>query len=253
MKTFLPLALLAASVFVAQRYARAEGAVESADEAMNAATIEKIKAAWEERQRKFNTVRATWTSHQTYMKGMLPASIPHDDEREFPAEDVTNSREYSVLLHGGKVRYSRSGPTWYADLGRFAETTYVSTFNGKMSCDLFSGEGQETLAGRPAGSIGRQATRFRDHGDYTIVAVLMNFKPLMTKIDGIDLSKWKVSSRRPRLQGTDCIVIDVPLTATLDMSVARRELWLDPSRDYVILRDEQHVVGGPLILRVTIQ
>lgn len=230
MKTFLPLAFLAASLLVAQSSLHAE----SADDANDEATIERIKAAWDERQREFDTVRATWTSNETYMTGSLFGAASKKNGGDSPAEHVTHSRTYEILLDGNKVRYTRSGPTWDANSGAFKDTTYVCAFDGTQSNSMFSGEANQS---GPAGFV-RETKGFQDTNEYAIVSVLLAFRPLIESIDGVDLSKWDVTTRKGRVKGRECIVIDTALFESHGKDHARRELWLDPARQYAICRND---------------
>jgi hypothetical protein len=195
--------------------------------------ISEIRAAWEERQERYQSFEVEWEERRT-----TPAGGHY---RGYPPEEVTHSLRYRLAGDGERLRLTRSGLEYDIDLRRFAEKNYTFVFDGSESRTLWT---SEKLRRHPPGFIS-QGMAFATN-NYHVQAVIVRFRPLVKTLSGIDLSTCEIANERDVIDGVPCRLLRGRPKPRLE------ELyWIATDGDWRILRYER-TVNGRVFSQLTI-
>lgn len=194
-------------------------------------TVNQVTSMWKTRQAKFHTVKYAWTERDTLPKGSIQKPNaplrPGFEGLTIPPEDITYDVPYQLALDGDKMRYSYEGKAWSVEKKSLLPDPYISVFDGSVS-KIFHPSGYTQW---PVGII-RPEKRNVDSRNYHVKSLLLAFRPLPTTTGSFSPSDFTISKERALLQNKECIVLQQPLRA----GVTSQTLWLDPSRNLVVLR-----------------
>ncbi|MHB1426674.1 MAG: LolA-like protein [Gemmataceae bacterium] len=200
-------------------------------------TLDRIIKAWQARQDRVKSARISWKERRTEPKGSISSSMPRivrrrlqlEDDAIIPPTDTTVEFAVSIHFHEAKVRYAYEGQEWSDNIKGYRNIKYTSVFDGVEAKDLHpEGVGYATW---PIGVI-RDGSTYRDAQMFRVRPVLFTFRPLVPEIRPFDIGSMTVTTGRVMIDGRSCVELErrAPGTGT---SVF---LWLDPARDFVIVR-----------------
>jgi hypothetical protein len=169
-------------------------------------TLEEIGAAWSKRQARFKSFR--FTSRREPSSGM--------------GEGRTNR---TVSADGDEIAFEFRTP----DRSEPADRHAPLAWHGKMAFD-----GKITRAMNSSGwaivKSGFDARVFRDRDAY----LWLGLRPLDAPFGRSDPSKFRVVSQTAKMDGTPCVLVETDRSGN-----SRTFAWLDPAREYVLLRQDQ--------------
>lgn len=201
-------------------------------------TVEAIRQAWQARQDRVRTARITWKEQLTEPKGSISSSMPRivrqrlklEESAIIPPKDSTVDFSMSLDLDGNKVRYSYEGMEWSHKIKGYRPVKYVSVFDGEGAKDLYpEGNGDVNW---PQGIIRQKATNFRDAQLFRLRPPLLAFRGLDPALRPFDIGSMVITSRRAMIGGQASVVLERRFPG---MNSTIR-LWLDPAREYMIIR-----------------
>ncbi len=207
------------------------------------ATIEQISAAWKTRQERVRSARIEWKETELIPKGMKPAPVssaagkgrsPAATREPMPPTDLSLERSRTVLLNGRMLRMNREGPYWHSGRAEVDQDAYVSTYDGEVAKSFFD----EKSIGELIGFIEVQA-RNQDFDNRNLLPMALAFRPCDPDMGGRDLAGSTVSPGMETIAGRPCVVITGnPARSSYE------SLWLDPHRDFVVLRIQDESGNG---------
>jgi hypothetical protein len=204
-------------------------------------TIEKIAKIWRDRQERLKSVQLTWTERETVPKGavssFLLSALGADDATRrmkdmgiepgevIPPIDTTFDVAVSLSLDGEKVRHVRDDQQWSAKAKSFVaqpETTVFDGATGKTFRPVAA-----TWMSWPSGIV---KARNPIGSSLYLSPVMMSFRPFHTEMRLFDVESLVLTGRRAMVDGNWC------LEALQRMQTYEQRVWLDPSRDFVMVR-----------------
>jgi len=191
-------------------------------------TVEGIIAKWEERQKKVVSARFRWNEEQTQTKGyvskLLGPRLAGDRTGMVPPEGATAVLPMSLSFDHQMMRYELRRKEWR--YGSWSEYGELFTFDGKSGKNLRT----DPAKSHPVGQIRREDFH-TEISNYYIRAILMTFRPTYPNMAPYRDASFKLTGRRATINGRLCHeLLAIP---SLDWA---RSFWVDPSRDWVVLR-----------------
>jgi hypothetical protein len=144
-----------------------------------------------------------------------------------PAEDLTYDASARLCLDGDKMRYSYLNKIWSVPLDKFVDLEFTSVFDGAIPKSLLAMSGDAY----PTGKISR-LDHHEDAHNANLKPLLLSFRPLDASLGIGASSNWAVSSQRGIVGGHTCRILESTNQAT-DID---RSIWVDPERDWIVLR-----------------
>lgn len=216
-------------------------AVREAPSAERRYNIEEIRQAWMARQTAVRTVRVTWSEEWLIpARSRLRIDVRNRRKKpeEVPDRDLTFQSKVEISLNGKMLRYVYDGPYWHGLDGELRQHTYITTFDGETSQSSFVPKPPHPEGIPPAGFINREA-RHSERDNHRLRPVLMALRPCDPETGGLDFNQWVISERDGAIGGTRCVII-APSVARDDHD----RYWLDPGRDFIVMRVERLRADG---------
>jgi hypothetical protein len=79
------------------------------------------------------------------------------------------------------------------------------------------------------------AKSFQDGTLPDIRPLMLALRPLAGQLGGIDLAAYRIADKRPTLNGISCLLLE-PIKDGGPQRRAKVSFWVDPARDYLVLR-----------------
>jgi len=188
-------------------------------------TLGAITAAWTRRQARYKSFKFSW-KRQAAERGASSHTVCVDGDRfasqyqanwdmpvlQMSANDRRPRRERSPTHSGHEFRVTFDGKT----------TTRYSISNGDAEPLVTLSAGHDDTAGQFPGDK----------------YLLYTFRPMDRELRSIDLSKFKVAPGGGTIGDTPCVVIETDVVRGDQQS-----FWLDPARDYLVLREHWTLNG----------
>lgn len=217
--------------------------------------LDEIRGAWRSRQNRVRSARFQWTQKVTFAKGseswLLDGQIEKKSTKEtteIPPTDITFEvpRSLSLSFSGRKVRYAHEGKSWSLKENGFVEDPYLSTFDGRQAKILHLPGG---ISSYPQGSIRpQQEMQHPDIKSVNLQPILLTYRALEPGMSGYPIDKIRFKGQRALHDGADCLLLDVEKRS----SRSTQTLWVDPKRDYLVVRIV-HMLDGAIKQRTDIQ
>ena len=209
-------------------------------------TIKDVLDAWKKRQDRVRTCRFEWETEITYPKGSLLGSgkmISGQKASPLPVEDTKVKRLVTLTLDGNQMRYTSDGPQWYSDKERFVDLSYVSVCDGAHSKSYYGYRDVQTL-----GFVNKESNKNIDASNGENMPILMTYRALDPLIGIPDINKMVVSKNRSVFQDRECLVLEAPMNVPFFI----KSYWVDPGRDYSIVRQVLSTKTGAIVTQATI-
>ncbi|AMV27094.1 hypothetical protein VT84_22015 [Gemmata sp. SH-PL17] len=212
---------------------------------------QQVTAAWEKRQAAVKTMRVTFSSKTTTPKGVLtgfafpkPRAPGEQGERKpSPPSDAIKTGTGELVLDGGKTRIVNHAPIWDFDKDDFVFCRHESSFDGQ-TLTLF----QYPEPGWPQALI-EKAERNQNTDDVLVAPLFGAVRGLHPELaSSLCLSAYTQARRVGSEQERSLIELTRPRNETR----GEWKLWVDPSRDYAIVRMEAHDRDGKLVTKFTV-
>jgi hypothetical protein len=199
-------------------------------------TARQIVDAWSARQSAARSFRFVWVESVTMPKGSMmtpdwPASM-NPRKLYVPPETSVVDRTYTVVVDGDKRRTERDGVAVSREDQLF-RSEHVVAFDG----EILKGYMTSPPGSHPTGAV--SAGKDGSALEVYLYPVYMTFRPFhrvmgeFDKQEMLDPARFAVDSRRVPIGGRPCILLnELPGTA----KPSTRSLWLDPERDFVVMR-----------------
>jgi hypothetical protein len=144
-----------------------------------------------------------------------------------PPEDTVLTVPTRFSLEGEKMRWEKDDQQWSADKKAFVLSPYYTCFDSAVAKTL-----------HPLGAPGMPWPRGVVHKDSLhpearspqLYHLLMTFRAMTPSMRFYDLEQMELTGQTPTVQGKPCVEL-----LRSEGKFAHR-LWLDPARDYVIVR-----------------
>jgi beta-lactamase regulating signal transducer with metallopeptidase domain len=180
------------------------------------ATFDAIAAAWGRRQAKFKSFKFNWKRKSA------------DSSTSTHALSVDGVRFATTYLNADRKPFrfatgAKKGP------GHPADTRLV--FDGSTTTDLLITDIRK-LVTIHSGLREREVQHMGDR------ALLDALRPLEPQLAGIDLSKFRVAGGGGQIGEAHCVIIQ-----TEENGGRQKSYWLDPARDYLLLREHRTANG----------
>lgn len=199
-------------------------------------TAEQVLEAWEKRQERVQSLRMEWNESFTQTGASLLISEEQLEDERLKAiksdhlKTFTHDRGYTFSLLKNCVRVHVSGKRWVSRRGEFVDQPYTSVINEDESATHFDkGDSAKGAASEQSlGSIGRT---FPEQANNHLEPVIMHFRPLVLSLSTLISRELTVLDRVGTVDGRRCVILQASRSP-----YAKVELWVDPSRDFLILR-----------------
>lgn len=198
-------------------------AILRADESVDSSSVsrEQIIKAWADREKKVTSAQFEWTEvRSTTGLFLLPdESIVEPDVPQYKVKS-------SLSLKGTQLRHTFRKSTWQKDAPR-GENQYVSVSNGKTS-KIYLPPGY--VSEYPRGHASQIASSDETSSAY-LKPFLWSFRTSLPRVFAAPVEKFQLKPERVLSQGIECVVMCYEASPTNSF-----ELWADPSRDFLIVR-----------------
>lgn len=205
--------------------------VQVAGKAQCEITIHDIKQAWRKNEKKVSKFKFYWQERWTMTKGSALDSRDsmrvNPDKLDFPPKDVTFNTLNVLSVDGAKMRHRHEGMAVSIEKGNMVPQVMDAVFDGETSRNF-----------RPRGMVNEangfiyHSERHQDANSMRTMALLLAFRPLDRHYGDIRLAEFEVSGLKAKVDGSTCIV----LTEFAIGNRLVRTLWLDPLRDFAVVR-----------------
>ncbi len=191
-------------------------------------TVEDIRSAWRLREEQTPCLKLSWHTREFTPKGAI-VSEKMRGKTPLPAPDPPTDREAeylrSLLVDKGRMRFTERGNYWDDRSKRYAPAEYTIVWDAKegRALDRFLEEGGH-LEGRIVNTAAEVAV-------VTASPPLVAIWPLDPNLGGLRIEDYRVTNRRAEIDGYSCTLLRKVSNDTF-----RNEIWVDPQRDYLILR-----------------
>lgn len=185
---------------------------------------DQIEKAWKDREEKVRTLDVRVRGSAVWFRGSLTEYLPAERKGQvYPAEDKRTSWVFRLALDGIKVRAEVDGVLWSGEDFRQTRRTYVYDKTGRTRLEV----GRRSS---PEGLIGPEADYFEVKGqDFRpLLQCVRGFTPALRHLRADDL---RPTGARSVVDGRLCEQFMTRLA-----SGGHHEYWLDPGRDWVIVR-----------------
>jgi hypothetical protein len=212
--------------------------------------LKTIAAAWSQRQSDLRTVKIVWRQEVTEVwrprqADAHPKQIVEGAAKAKGAEPARGSA-------GRSITYESVGTLYLdGDSAALMKNTYDTRIDALQSPSggapahiksiLKGGDGLRYSVlqpGSPGVASFRPASRFADLQFPDNRPLALALRPLTANVGGIDLATYRVATNRPTLNGVSCLLLE-----PLREDGLRTSYWVDPARDYLILRAVGAVKG----------
>ncbi len=188
-----------------------------------------IVRAWENREKRFRSVRLSWNESKFTARGGLyrvgdpaPGGIAKET---IPSIDVRHEYKRAILFDGEKVRYSENEIVWFD--GSFPPRRSVGIWNGEISKKLM--EKRPDLVFHLDGDVWAEA--YPLVRGVVMLPVVTHFRP--RSLHALQVLKRYTPTKEVRsFDGSRCMILR---SMSGDTGV-RRTLWLDLEHDYLVRR-----------------
>lgn len=214
----------------------------SAQDDGDEAFLEEVRAAWQERQDRFQSFIVEWDELRT-----MPKETGHRDrEGRPPTEDTMHTIQYRMAGEGSRLRLTRRGLVWDMDELAYMPETLVQVFDGQDRRQQFIKEYTRPHV-QTTGWLNEDGS-FDDGTHLQLQPVTLFFRPLTREISGIRLKDWSVSDRQGSVDGFACRILERPNgNGTYDL------LWLADTADRRLLRRQLLAPNGVAYEELTLQ
>ena len=213
-------------------------------------TRDQIAEAWKARELRVRSATFTWTEQKTVPKGRVTdfllgagGELAMQDMGIAPGEvvpprDTTFEVRLGLSLDGNKMRYTRDDQCWSGEKKAYVPDPYVSTFDGRQA-KVFSPLGVP-YAKYPFGSI-QTDDHHVDVRNVRLAPILNTVRPVDAAFRNFRVRAMSLPGRRATIQGRSCLELEHRQHSYL------QRIWVDPSRDYVVVRELSTQDERPLI------
>lgn len=204
-------------------------------------SLEVIEKAWRARQERVRSAQWSWRERVFWPKGSISAFLvagttPEELERRglasgmgkvMPPKDTIVDFAYRLLLDGEKVRLEYSGQEWAHARQAFRPVQYVSVFGKEQKSCYLEGTGHATW---PLGQV-CVGPNYRDAHLAAVQPLMLAYRPLAASMMAVKVLQMSVKGKAV-IDGRTCM----ELTESLLQKGSVMYWWLDPEREFVVLR-----------------
>jgi hypothetical protein len=212
-------------------------------------SLEAVVKAWQERQDRVRSGVFTWTETRMVTRGSISAMMTlrgNPKGNTIPAEDLSFDVPVNLSMDGEKLRHEYEGERqWSEEKDALVPISYASAYDGSAGKFLYP-RGTE-IGNWPQATI-RAEKGLPDAKDAELRPILMNFRGLIAEVRYLDVGKLALTGRRADIEGASC----VELQRVSSKSGLDNQLWVDPARDFVVVRYSTSLVGKS-VYQITVQ
>jgi hypothetical protein len=206
-------------------------------------TLEALVAIIRAREERVQSALFKWTEQRFDAKGSWNRSglpFPNAPEGQpVPAEDITYASQRTFSFDGEKMRHFVTENTPDVS-GEFFETAHLATFDGEFSRML------DHPTRKKAFHYGRIYPRERMNNELHNLI----FEPLLQCYRLFRPSTGLLNSENYGIETSDALIAETPCVVVAELGSATRSLknvfWVDPARDFLILRYALQTGDGPI-------
>ncbi|MCI0380492.1 MAG: hypothetical protein L0215_23140 [Gemmataceae bacterium] len=194
---------------------------------------ESIVKAWKERQDKTRSARFNWTEKQTDTRGVISTFWKLFNpalQETIPPNDTTYTNMCSLAFEGDKLRYENSSFTWSTKTNRYEPMSYLAVFDGE-TCKVLRKYDKNAAKPWPQAVIREE----KQHVDATVAElqpILMTCRSMTAGMRAWDPEDFILSQQTGVINKKVCL----ELNRRLAFANLETKLWVDPARDFVIVR-----------------
>jgi len=225
-------------------HARGEDAGK-ADSKSDGHTLTQIVQAWKSKEARVQSARFEWKETRTdpaifEYANLVEGLSPEAKRRVAMPPERTYDRALRLSLQGNMVRFETDGPHWSQALKSYSPRTYVAAFDGEIEMCLFGGDRSGQKAFDPHGFVTKR-TSHSDSGTLVFRALALSYRPLQPSLGRFDPESHEVRHDE-EVDGRRCSLVE---QTTSSVGRAGARYWVDPERDWVVVRALSFFNGKP--------
>lgn len=196
-------------------------------------TKESIEKAWKEREEFVRSARFDWIENQTDAKGVISDHWKKHDRKlktEIPPEDTTFTNQSSAVIDGGKIRYGYKSVDWSTKTNAYETLSYLTAFDGSNSKELWE-YGENHSKSWPQAII-RGAGSHANSGLARLAPILVTVRGGTSGMQPQNLDNYEITGQTLLIGNR----LSIELRQRIGPTSVENRLWLDPSRDFVLVR-----------------
>ena len=200
-------------------------------------TLDAVRAAWRSREKAVRSARFEWTGTLTYDR----YAQPFDGIPGRARIALSSKKRYSLALDGPKLRYTWSGMEEASRRDKrlvWIDQTYTEVFTTEEHVSHFAKTTPvEPSAAPSVGFISLPGSEIPSKNNYNRDPLLMHYRALDPKFSNIE-GDLTLTDGSGVVDGRRCLIV-------VDRGQAKTEYWVDPQRDYSIVRIRRYGTFRP--------
>lgn len=208
--------------------------------------VEKVIQAWRNRQERTRSGHFIMEESRTFAEGTLTSKANsfrsrllepgiQAEARNGPFRDTTVEVQSILSFEGDRMRYTIKGSQWAPEREEFLESTYLSVFDGSVGKTFYSDSDGGKLF--PLGFIDAKTDKNPDAQTCYLYAIFMNYRPFHPAMGQFSSQGWTMAGKGV-VDGKDCLIVENVGNSWT------KSCWVDPARDYIILRYTNRTTRG---------
>ncbi|MCI0639872.1 MAG: hypothetical protein L0Y70_12415 [Gemmataceae bacterium] len=194
---------------------------------------ESIVKAWKDRDDRTRSAHFSWTEKQTDTRGVISTfwKLFNPALKEIiPPNDTTYTNMRSLAFERDKLRHENSSFAWSTKTNRYEPMSYLSVFDGE-TCKVLDKYDKNAAKPWPQAVIREE----KQHVDATVAVlqpILMTYRSMTAGMCAWNLEDFILSRQTAVINKKVCL----ELNRRLAFVKLETKLWVDPARDFVIVR-----------------
>jgi hypothetical protein len=147
-----------------------------------------------------------------------------------PQQDITVKKKEYLAVIDDKMRFTSEGLHWVADFGKFLSLKYVSVYDGHHSKSFYQYAEEYPY---PLGYVNPPGKGNIDASSEIVRPVLLCYRIHHQKLGEENLSAILLQKDKAVEDGNECLILETWISGGKDF---KHIYWVDPQRDYIIVR-----------------
>lgn len=210
-------------------------------------TLDDIKSAWMERQKRVRSARFAWKGpSSTNLQKYDVSRVEYAKSSSNAWKADTHELDWTLMFDGKLVRHSSYGKKLIGQDGKtvYMDHSYTCVFGSERNWSDYGTSEQSSGKMVPTGFVGSNEGGYPERWNFYVTPVVLHYRPFERTISPI-LGTLTLLDATGVVMGKKCLIVKdagdakVRLGDSVYGPLGTTEYWVDPDRDFVIVRVRQ--------------